>query len=44
MIDKYYEYSENKNKCKYNLVVESCRKCIFETLCRLNYFKNNNNK
>lgn len=35
-MDKYYEYSDNKEKCKYNLaVVNSCRKCLFETLCRL---------
>jgi hypothetical protein len=33
----YYEYwKENKTKCKYDIVVESCRRCLFETICRLN--------
>lgn len=35
-MDKYYEYSDDKEECKYKLaVVDSCRKCLFETLCRL---------
>ena len=32
---KRYEYSKDKTKCEYNLVVESCRRCLFETFCRL---------
>jgi len=36
---EYYEYSENKEKCNYWIVVESCKRCLFETLCRLQYFK-----
>jgi hypothetical protein len=35
-MDKFYEYSDNKEECKYKLaVVSSCRNCLFETLCRL---------
>ena len=35
-MDKYYEYSDNKEECKYWLaVVDTCRHCLFETLCRL---------
>jgi hypothetical protein len=33
-MDKY-EYSKEGNKCTYGLYVESCRRCLFETLCRL---------
>lgn len=41
----YYEYwKENKTKCEYDIVVESCRRCIFETLCRLEKQKQDNNK
>lgn len=39
MIDKYYEYSDNKQKCKYNIVVEGCRSCLFETLCHYENMK-----
>lgn len=35
-MERYYEESDNREKCKYNLAtVDSCRKCLFETLCRL---------
>ena len=30
-----YEQSKNKTECQYGLVMESCRRCLFETLCRL---------
>ena len=30
-----YEQSRESNKCQYWLVMESCRQCLFETLCRL---------
>jgi hypothetical protein len=30
-----YEYWENKSECRYWLVMESCWRCLFETLCRL---------
>ena len=31
-----YEYSKEWDKCTYWLdVVESCRNCLFQTLCRL---------
>lgn len=33
-MDKY-EYSKEGDKCTYWLYVESCRKCLFENLCRL---------
>ena len=33
---KWYEYWENKSECRYWLAsIESCRRCLFETLCRL---------
>ena len=32
---KRYEYWENKSECRYWLTVESCSRCLFETLCRL---------
>jgi len=35
---EYYEYSEDKTKCTYWLIMESCRQCLFETLC--NYQNN----
>lgn len=41
-MEKYYEYSGDKNKCKHNIVVQSCRQCLFETLCRLGQQRNNN--
>ena len=34
-MEKYYEYWETREKCTYDLVVESCSRCLFETLCRL---------
>lgn len=35
-MDKFYEYSDNREECKYWIAaVESCRRCLFETLCRL---------
>ena len=37
-MEKYYEYNlEDNSKCKYNLAVSvnSCKKCLFETLCHL---------
>jgi len=35
--NSYYEYwKENKTKCEYDIVVNGCRQCLFETLCRLN--------
>lgn len=40
---EYYEQSKETNKCQYNLTVESCRKCLFETLCRLEKQKRQNN-
>lgn len=36
-----YEYWE-WDKCKYNLYVESCRNCLFETLCKLEKDKSKN--
>ena len=30
-----YEQSKEKWKCNYWLVMDSCRSCLFETLCRL---------
>ena len=30
-----YELSKEPNKCQYGLVMESCRQCLFVTLCRL---------
>lgn len=33
--NNYYEHSENTKECTYGLVIESCRQCLFETLCRL---------
>ena len=39
IMEKYYEYSDNKKECTYNLVVDSCRTCLFETLCRLEQVK-----
>lgn len=37
----YYEYSEDKDRCRYNLAVSvnSCRRCLFEALCHLEYQK-----
>jgi len=34
-----YEQSRKTNECQYGLVMESCRKCLFETLCRLEKHK-----
>lgn len=33
-MDKY-EYSKEWDKCTYGLYLDSCRHCLFETLCRL---------
>ena len=33
-MDKY-EYSKEWDKCTYNLYLDSCKRCLFETLCRL---------
>lgn len=42
--NSYYEYwKENKTKCEYDLVVDWCRQCLFETLCRLEHQKNTYN-
>ena len=30
-----YEYWETTEECRYWLVMESCWRCLFETLCRL---------
>lgn len=36
MKEKYYEYSDQKGKCKYDLaVMENCRECLFNVLCNL---------
>ena len=39
--NSYYEYSDDKSRCRHNLAVSvnSCRKCLFETLCHLEYQK-----
>lgn len=38
-MDKY-EYSKEWDKCTYWLdVVKSCRRCLFENLCRLEKWK-----
>ena len=33
-MDKY-EYSKEWDKCTYKLYLDSCKRCLFETLCRL---------
>ena len=33
-MDKY-EYSKEWDKCTYDLYLDSCRHCLFETLCRM---------
>lgn len=33
-MDKY-EYSKEWNKCTYDLYLDSCRGCLFATLCNL---------
>ncbi len=39
-MERYYEYSDNKKECKYKLaILDGCRKCLFETLCRLEHNK-----
>lgn len=30
-----YEYSKEWDKCTYGLYLDSCRKCLFANLCRL---------
>lgn len=34
-IKRRYEQSDDINKCRYWLVMESCSRCLFETLCHL---------
>lgn len=34
-IKRRYEQSDNLEECKYGLVVNGCRECLFETLCHL---------
>lgn len=34
-MEKYYEQSDDKTQCKYGFAIESCRWCLFETLCHL---------
>lgn len=35
-MERYYEESDNREKCKHWLAsIESCRQCLFETLCHL---------
>lgn len=34
-IKRRYEQSDNPEECKYGLVMESCSRCLFETLCHL---------
>lgn len=35
-MDKFYEYSDNREKCKYDLeIMKSCKECLFQTLCKL---------
>lgn len=36
---KNYEYWIDKKQCTYGLVMESCSRCLFETLCRLEHNK-----
>ena len=39
-MEKYFEQSDNKKQCKYGLSsIESCRQCLFETLCHLERLK-----
>lgn len=33
--EKRYEESPDQTRCQYWLVMDSCRSCLFETLCRL---------
>ena len=42
-MDKY-EYSKEWDKCAYNLYIDSCRRCLFETLCRLEKSKDGRNE
>lgn len=35
-MDKFYEYSDDREKCKYDLeVMKSCKECLFQILCKL---------
>ena len=43
LIMEHYEYSEKEWECTYWLVMQSCRQCLFETLCRLEKFRSKNN-
>ena len=44
-MEKYYEYSDDKTKCKHLFDwIEWCRRCIFEALCLYEHNKNNQNK
>lgn len=42
-MERKYEYwKENHQKCKHDIAwIESCRQCVFETLCRLEEIKEN---
>ena len=31
----YYECADDTSKCNYGLVINSCRECLFHTLCHL---------
>ena len=44
--NNYYEHSDDKSRCRYNLAVSvnSCRKCLFDTLCHLEHQKDLQNK
>lgn len=39
-MEKYFEQSDDTKQCRYGLAsIESCRQCLFETLCRLERLK-----
>lgn len=42
-MERKYEYwKENHQECKHDIAwIESCRQCVFETLCRLEEIKEN---
>ena len=42
---KNYEYWKDKEHCRYwlQVSVNSCRRCLFETLCHLEHTKENQN-
>jgi len=41
---EHYEYSEKKWECTYWLVMESCRRCLFENLCHYEKMQEENKK